>query len=103
MTADVALALELFGPLGAVRTRRMFGALGVFRDDAMFALIHRGVVHVRARDALARRFEAAGAKQFTYERDGRTVALGYWSLPESALDDPDEALDWAREALAQAR
>ena len=27
----------------------------------------------------------------------------YWSLPESALDDPEEAGDWGRRALAAAQ
>jgi len=28
--------------------------------------------------------------------------MGYWRLPDSALDDPDEALRWGRKALAVA-
>ena len=27
------------------------------------------------------------------------MSMGYWTLPESALDDPDEALSWARRSL----
>jgi DNA transformation protein len=27
------------------------------------------------------------------------MKLGYWSLPDSATDDPDEAADWARGAF----
>jgi DNA transformation protein len=29
--------------------------------------------------------------------------MGYWRLPESALDDPEEAVMWGRKALAVAR
>ena len=25
--------------------------------------------------------------------------MGYWTLPEAALDDPEAACDWARRAL----
>jgi DNA transformation protein len=32
-------------------------------------------------------------------KDGRTGSINYWRLPESALDDPDEAVDWARRAV----
>ena len=28
--------------------------------------------------------------------------MAYWSLPESAADDPDEALAWARASIAAA-
>lgn len=27
------------------------------------------------------------------------MSMGYWTLPETALDDPDEAVVWARRAL----
>lgn len=30
------------GPLGAVEARRMFGGQGVYRADAMFAIVHEG-------------------------------------------------------------
>ena len=42
----------------------------------------------------------AGSRQFTYPaKDGAPMAMAYWSLPESALDDPDEAADWARKSI----
>ena len=34
---------------------------------------------------------------------GEQVEMGYWRLPDSALDDPDEAVIWGRKALAVAR
>ena len=30
------------------------------------------------------------------------MSMGYWTLPEMALDDPDEAVAWARRSLAVA-
>lgn len=35
-------------------------------------------------------FETAGAKRWTYEGKRGKVVMPYWSIPESALDDPDE-------------
>jgi DNA transformation protein len=32
-----------------------------------------------------------------------TGSMGYWSLPDAALDDPDEAVRWAKLALEAAR
>ena len=39
---------DLFGPLGPIRTRRMFGGAGVFLDDAMFALVVDDVLYMKA-------------------------------------------------------
>ena len=56
--------------------------------------------HLPRYNELAPAFREAGSRQFTYPtKDGRTMSMGYWTLPESALDDPDEALSWARRSL----
>ena len=33
---------------------------------------------------------------------GEVMNLGYWSLPETAVDDTDEAIKWARIAIGAA-
>jgi DNA transformation protein and related proteins len=38
-----------------------------------------------------------------YEKQGRTIDLSFWRVPERLLDDSDELLIWARAALAAAR
>ena len=51
-------------------------------------------------DRLLEAFVEAGSRKFTYPtKDGRTMSMGYWTLPEPALDDPDEAVAWARRSL----
>ena len=46
---------------------------------------------------------AEGGEQFSYARAGSGLTrMGYWSLPEAALDDPEAACAWARRALGAA-
>ena len=48
--------------------------------------------------------EAEGSAQFSYPgKDGEIMTLGYWSLPDSAADDRDEAVRWARRAIEASR
>ena len=94
---------DLLAALGPVRIRRMFGGQGVFRGDLMFALEAQGELYLKADHETAAAFAAAGSRQFTYAREGRATAMGYWTLPDAALDDPDEAARWARLAVEAAR
>jgi len=91
---------EHFRALGRLEIKRMFGGAGVYAAGVMFALLDDGVVWLKGDEALRQAFVAAGSRQFIYPtKDGRTMSIGYWSLPEPALDDPDEAVAWARRSL----
>jgi DNA transformation protein and related proteins len=98
---QIAFVRDLFRAIPGVTTRKMFGGLGIYSEGTIFALIGPGdAIMVKARGAMAEALEAEGSEQFrTYE--GKTVNMPYWTLPESALDDPDEAADWARRSLAE--
>lgn len=98
---QIAFVRDLFRSIPGVTTRKMFGGLGIYSEGTIFALIGPGdAIMVKARGTLAEALEAEGSEQFrTYE--GKTVNMPYWTLPESALDDPDEAADWARRSLAE--
>ena len=91
---------ENFRALGRLEIKRMFGGAGVYAAGVMFALLDDGVVWLKGDEALRQAFVAAGSRQFIYPtKDGRTMSMGYWTLPEPALDDPDEAIAWARRSL----
>lgn len=99
--ADIA---DLFAAFGPVRTRRLFGGLGLYADGVMFGLVVDARIYLKTDAALSADLAAAGAEPFTYARkDGRRVSLGYWSLPEPALDDGEVAAALAHRALAVAR
>jgi len=94
---------DLFGALGPVETRRMFGGAGVYLGDAMFALVVDDTLYMKADAELAEVYAEAGSTPFSYDtRTGLRTIPGLMRLPDSALDDTDEALDWARRSLVPA-
>jgi len=105
--ADLAFATDLFSGMGAVSARRMFGGAGLYAGAVMFALIDDGRIYLKTDQPLQRDLQAAGAVSWIYtERKGPKAGVpqetSYWSLPESALDDPEEACAWGRRAAAVA-
>ena len=94
---------ELLEGLGPVRVKRMFGGHGVFADAVMFALIDEDTLYLKTDEPLRAELAAEGSVSWVYRgRRGLEETTSYWRLPESALDDPDEAVAWARKALAVA-
>jgi DNA transformation protein and related proteins len=94
---------ELFAAFGPVSVRRMFGGAGIFVDGTMFALVHDGVIYLKADERNAPDFEREGLGPFTYMRKGERASLSsYRRMPDRLYDDPDELAAWARAALAAA-
>ena len=83
----------------------MFGGIGLYLGDACFAIVLSSErVMMRGDETLADDFEAEGGEQWVYQRPGRKeTSMPYWSLPESVMDDPEEACRWAERSLGPAR
>ncbi len=99
---------ELFAGLGPVQVKRMFGGAGAYADGVMFALIADDAIYLKVDEALKVELKAQGCGPFVWlprsgPRAGEPVEMGYWLMPESALDDPDLAAVWGRKALEAAQ
>jgi DNA transformation protein len=93
---------ELLSSIGRVRHRRMFGGYGFYVDDIFVAIIARDRLYLKVDDATRAAFETAGCEPFVYDSAGQSVALGYFSAPEEAMESPPMMRPWALQALSAA-
>jgi DNA transformation protein len=94
---------DIFAGLGPVTIKRMFGGKGVYHDGLIVGLEVDGEVLLKADKTSAPDFAAAGSTQWTYEGKNKPVAMPYWSIPDDAIDDPDELKLWTRKAFEAAK
>ena len=83
-----------------VRTRRMFGGIGVYAGDLFFALLDDDVVYFKVDDATRADFETAGSHPFR-PFEGAEMS-GYWSVPADVLADTDTLAVWVAKSVAVA-
>lgn len=90
--------MEGLAPIPGLRARLMFGGVGIFQDDAMFALIAEDQLYFKTDAENRGIFEAAGLGPFVYmiREDGSEGRINYYQAPGEALDDPEVMLEWAR-------
>ncbi len=89
---DIAFAMELFMPLGDLTKRKMFGGLGIYHAGNIFCVVSsEGRIFLKCKGDLAQTLAADGSDQFHN--------MPYWSLPDAALDDPQDASDLAHRAI----
>ena len=101
----VAHILDLLGDWGGVAARRMFSGYGLYRHGAIFGLIIRDTLYLRVDECTRPDFLAAGSRPFSYRRSpAREVEIrSYMECPPDLLEDADELVRWATQALATAR
>ncbi len=95
---DNAAIEEMFETLGPVTIRRMFGGKGIYFEGVILAVEVDGEILLKGDAETAPALEEAGSRQWTYDGKGKPVKMPYWSLPDSAFDDPDEMARWVRMA-----
>ena len=101
-SAFLELLHDLFAPLGTVTAKRMFGGASIYAEGVLFALVDDDILYLKADHSTQTRFEAEGLGPFTYQGKTDPVPMAYWRAPERLYDEPDEMLEWAREAVGVA-
>jgi DNA transformation protein and related proteins len=104
LEAGIATSLELFGPLGHLTVRKMFGGAGIYCDGLIFAVVLDGDIYLKADEANLGAFIQASCPPVTMiTKDNKVMQMSYRRLPDEALDDMDAALRWGRLGLGAAQ
>lgn len=92
--------LEQLSGAGRISSKRMFGAVGLYRDGIFFGIVSGDTLYLKAGDANRRDFEERGMPPFRPYRDKPQVSMSYYEVPADVLEDPDECAAWALRAVA---
>lgn len=99
----VVYVLDQLAPIGNIRSRKMFGGYGIYKDDIFFALVADDVLYFKVDESNRLLFEAHGSKPFTYVgKEGKPTSLNYWEVPADVLENTEILSTWVAAALAVA-
>lgn len=86
--------VEQLAEIVPIRSRRMFGGVGIYGDGLFFAIIADDVLYFKVDDSNRPDYERLGMAQF--------MNMQYYQLPADLLEDPDELGEWVEKSLAVA-
>lgn len=75
-----------------IRTKPMFGGVGIYADDIFFALIDDDKLFFKVNDSNREEYLACGMSPWN-------LGDGYFELPQPILDNPDELAVWIDKSL----
>ena len=85
-----------------IRTKNMFGGVGIYAGELFFALIDDDLVYFKVDNANRPSFEELGMGPFMPAGEGGEV-MQYYQVPEEILEDPDALMSWVEGSIAVAQ
>jgi len=95
----LSFVLEQLSGLRRVVTKRMFGGVGIYSDEAFFAVIDNDTLFFKVDETLAKRYRDKGMPPFA-PIPGAKPMMGYYQVPPDVLEDDSELVKWAKDSLA---
>jgi DNA transformation protein and related proteins len=93
---------QLGAVVPALKTRSMFGGLGIYSGSHFFALVDDDVLYFKVDDANRPDFESRGMGPFCPFGDPNMV-MHYYRVPDDVFHDAAQLRSWAAKAIAVAR
>jgi DNA transformation protein len=88
--------------IGKVRTRPMFGGVGIWKDETFVAMVWDGALSIRLNESEEADHAALGFAAVDPESAGRGRKR-YYEVPADILEDPRELKTWLNTSIDVAR
>ncbi|MBX3118628.1 MAG: TfoX/Sxy family protein [Fimbriimonadaceae bacterium] len=83
-----------------IRTKSMFGGLGVYSGELFFAVADDGKLYFKVDDTNRSDYEAAGMEPFNPMN--APTPMSYWEVPKAVFEDAKELGVWMEKAVSVA-
>jgi len=95
----LAYVIGQLAGLGRVRSKRMFGGVGLYEGELFFGLVFSDALYLKANDGTRGDFVSRGMGPFRPFPDKPDYAMGYYQVPAETIEDAEELIVWARKAV----
>ena len=93
-----AFALEQLAGVASLRSRAMFGGVGLYAGDIFFGILAADTLYLKVDDSNRGRYVSAGMPPFRPYAD-KAMVMPYYQVPAGVLEDADELAEWARASV----
>ena len=94
--------LEQLAGLGGVRTRRMFGGVGLYSGELFFGLIDDDTLYFKTDASNAAQYQARRMPRFMPPANRPLGPMGYHQVPADIIEDGETLVAWARQSVVVA-
>src|SRR5690242_18668640 len=95
----LAYVLEQLASLGALRSNRMFGGIGLYSRELFFGLIDDDTLYFKTDESNIAPYRERNMPRFMPFPDRPEAVLGYHQVPADVIEDAEQLVDWARKSV----
>jgi DNA transformation protein len=95
----LAYILEQLEALGRLRSRRMFGAVGLYSGELFFGLIDDDTLFFKSDATNSADYVARNMPRFMPFPDRPEAVMAYYQVPADIIEDAESLVSWARKAV----
>jgi DNA transformation protein len=95
----VGFVTEQLGAMPQLKSRRMFGGVGLYAGGWFFGLIDDDTLYFKVDASNRQDYESRGSKPFCPFPDKLEFSMSYFGVPADLLEDADELCRWARKSM----
>jgi len=94
---------ELLAPLGQLGGGKFFGGHAIKHKGNQFAMVMGNTLYLRVSDGTRSEYEKRGSRPFAYStKNGVVQVRKYYAAPDDLLEDQEQLLAWAKQAILAA-
>ena len=98
----LAYVLEQLEGIGGLRSRRMFGGVGLYSGELFFGLIDDDTLFFKTDGSNSAEYIARGMPRFMPFPERPEAVMAYYQVPADIIEDVEAIQDWARKSVAVA-
>lgn len=94
--------LDQLAGLPSLRAKAMFGGHGLYQGERFFGILMAGRLYFKTDQQTRSAYIKRGMSPFVYEKARQTTTIHYYEVPPEILEDREQLIAWAREAIRAA-
>ena len=98
----LAYVLEQLASLGRLRSRRMFGGVGLYSGELFFGLIDDDTMFFKSDATNSADYTARNMPRFMPFPDRPEAVMAYYQVPVDIIEDAESLVAWARKSVSVA-
>jgi DNA transformation protein len=94
--------MDQLSALPELRMKAMFGGHGLYQGSHFFGILMGGRLYFKTDEETRGAYLERGMEPFIYEKARRTTTINYFEVPPGVLENRDELVAWAKQAIKAA-